>query len=239
MSDLNNTVMADRSDGILQPQRWSDRYSSDAGRVRYSRAYRQGGKRLFDIVIVIAGLPVILPVILVLALLVMRDGGAPFFGHRRVGRDGRTFLCWKLRSMVPDAEARLRDHLAQDPAARAEWDANFKLEKDPRITRLGHFLRRSSLDELPQIWNILKGEMSVVGPRPVTAAEIELYGVHVAEYQSLHPGLTGLWQVSGRNDLSYAERVKLDVSYARSSSLFLDTMIVLRTVRAVIQRTGR
>ena len=206
---------------------------------RQGGIYPWAGKRALDIVLVIAATPVLLPIVLILGLLVMRDGGAPFFGHKRVGRNGRIFRCWKIRSMVPDAEARLLRHLAENPAARAEWDANFKLEDDPRITRLGRFLRSSSLDELPQLWNILTGEMSCVGPRPVTAEELELYGPAANEYRRMRPGLTGLWQVSGRNDISYAERVELDLPYGRETSLRGDIAIMAKTVGAVVNRTGR
>lgn len=201
--------------------------------------YRSFGKRISDIALVVLSLPVLLPVILVLALMVMRDGKAPFFGHRRVGRDGREFTCWKIRTMVPDAALRLEEHLAENPDARAEWDANFKLDDDPRITRLGDFLRRSSLDELPQLWNILKGEMSIVGPRPVTVPELAFYDRYVDQYLAMRPGLTGLWQVSGRNDLNYDERVRLDAVYYRLCNPTLDTMIVARTALAVLARTGR
>ena len=205
----------------------------------FSRSYRAVGKRLLDIVLVLATAPVTLPVILLLALFVMRDGGKPFFGHLRVGRDGRMFRCWKIRSMVPDAEVRLREHLAQNPAARLEWDTTFKLTHDPRITRLGNFLRKSSLDELPQLWNILKGEMSIVGPRPVTKDELKFYGERVSYYVKMRPGLTGPWQVSGRNDLAYHERVALDVDYARHCNVVMDVKVILATVKAVLKRTGR
>lgn len=210
----------------------------EAGRA-WSGIYRAGIKRTLDLCFVVMMLPVVLPVIVLLALLVMHDGKAPFFGHTRIGRDGRAFKCWKVRSMVPDAAERLRAHLDSDPAARAEWDANFKLDNDPRITRLGQFLRRSSLDELPQLLNILTGEMSVVGPRPVTAAELDRYGAHVSDYTEMRPGLTGLWQVSGRNDIGYEERVQMDVDYVRRCNLLLDVSIILRTALAVAGRTGK
>ncbi|MBJ2152209.1 sugar transferase [Paracoccus sp. IB05] len=203
------------------------------------RIYRAAGKRVLDILIILCLLPIILPVILLLALLVMRDGGAPFFGHRRIGRNGEVFRCWKIRSMVSDSQERLRVHLENNPEARAEWNANFKLDNDPRITRFGRFLRKSSLDELPQIWNILKGEMSLVGPRPVTAKELDLYGAAASHYMSMRPGLTGLWQVSGRNDVSYSERVVLDVAYARKHNLIMDIRLILATVAAVLNRTGK
>ena len=201
--------------------------------------YRWIGKRCFDIALVVMGLPLTIPVILILAAVVMRDGGNPFFGHPRIGRDGRPFRCWKIRTMRRDAEARLRDLLASDAEVRSEWDASFKLKNDPRVTRVGRFLRRSSLDELPQIWNILKGEMSVVGPRPVTEVELDRYGFHRTTYMALRPGLTGLWQVSGRNDVSYDQRVEMDARYGDSCGFRLDLMIVARTVLAVCGRTGR
>lgn len=202
--------------------------------------YLRMGKRIFDLTLILLSLPITLPVIAIMALLVMRDGASPFFGHKRIGRDGQEFYCWKLRSMVPDSAERLRAHLAANPAAKAEWEANFKLDDDPRITRIGNFLRKSSLDELPQILNILRGEMSCVGPRPVTAIELERYGKKGSlAYKAMRPGLTGLWQVSGRNDVSYAERVNLDIRYARRCSLKLDLYITWRTLHAVLARTGR
>lgn len=204
-----------------------------------SRLYRGVGKRSLDIALVLAGLPVALPLIAGAALLVMRDGGRPFFGHWRVGRGGRVFRCWKIRSMTLDAESRLQAHLASDAAARAEWEATYKLTNDPRITPIGHFLRRISLDELPQLWNVLKGEMSLVGPRPVTDKELALYGAAVRHYKAVRPGLTGLWQVGGRNDVSYEERVTLDVAYARHHSIAMDLNLLLKTIGVVVGRTGR
>lgn len=201
--------------------------------------YRGLVKRVLDVVLVLLSLPVVIPVCLVLAGMVCRDGHNPFFGHQRIGRGGKVFKCWKIRTMVPDAATRLREHLASNAAARAEWEENFKLEDDPRITQLGRFLRRSSLDELPQLWNILKGEMSIVGPRPVTEDELERYGHYSKHYRSVRPGLTGLWQISGRNDVSYDERVRLDAHYVRSFGFALDTVIILRTAGAVLGQTGR
>lgn len=201
--------------------------------------YRMIGKRIFDIALVLVTLPATLPIIGILALIVMLDGGKPFFGHQRVGRNGRNFKCWKIRSMVLNAEIKLQEHLRNDAAARAEWEANFKLTNDPRITMVGDFLRRSSLDELPQIWNILKGEMSFVGPRPVTRKELDMYGSARECYQALYPGLTGLWQVSGRNDVNYRDRVLMDVKYASSYSFSADVKIIMETAGIVIRRTGR
>ncbi len=201
--------------------------------------YGAFGKRVFDVVFALVLLPFLVPVIGVLWLSVRRDGGPGFFGHERIGRDGVAFRCWKLRTMVVDAEARLCAHLAADPEAAAEWAREHKLSNDPRVTRWGRFLRRTSLDELPQIWNVLRGEMSFVGPRPVVLAELDRYGPHRAAYCALRPGITGLWQVSGRNDVSYAERVQLDASYARSCGLWRDLEIILRTAHAVLGATGR
>ncbi|MCC7320317.1 MAG: sugar transferase [Rubellimicrobium sp.] len=201
--------------------------------------YRHRGKRLLDLALVLAALPLVLPVVLVLAAAIWCEGGQPFFGHPRVGRGGQGFRCWKLRTMVVDAEARLQAHLAADPAARAEWAASFKLRDDPRITRFGRFLRRSSLDELPQLWNVLRGEMSLVGPRPVTRAELVLLGGALGERQRLRPGVTGLWQVSGRNDIAYEARVALDLDYVRDHGPGRDLGIILATLRAVLARTGR
>ena len=201
--------------------------------------YLRSGKRLSDIALVIVSLPVTLPLILGLALLISCQGGAPFYGQWRVGRQGRAFKCWKLRSMVRDAEARLKTLLEEAPEARLEWEESFKLREDPRITPLGQILRRSSLDELPQILNILRGEMSCVGPRPVTKAEARFYGADLDLCQQMRPGLTGLWQVSGRNELGYAERVALDLHYLRRCSVRLDLMILIRTVRAVLSGSGR
>jgi lipopolysaccharide/colanic/teichoic acid biosynthesis glycosyltransferase len=203
--------------------------------------YESAGKRVFDLAFGLAILPFVLPVVGLLALVVwMSDGGAPFFGHRRVGRDGRTFRCWKIRTMVPDAEERLRVHLAENPAAAAEWAEFRKLTDDPRITAIGDFLRRTSLDELPQLWNVLRGEMSFVGPRPVVDEELEEhYGARRVAYNAMRPGITGLWQVSGRNSLTYDERVALDVSYLRRLSFPLDLWIILRTAGVIVRPTGR
>jgi exopolysaccharide production protein ExoY len=190
---------------------------------------------------VLAGLLLlfILPVMAFVALSVfMHDGGPIFFSHRRVGRNGRSFFCLKFRSMAIDAEERLQNLLATDPAARAEWANDHKLKRDPRITPLGQFLRTSSLDELPQLFNVLRGEMSLVGPRPVVQAESVKYGRRFGSYCSVRPGITGLWQVSGRNDVSYRRRVAMDVLYARSKSLPLDFKILLLTVPAVLLKRG-
>ncbi|MQQ08398.1 sugar transferase [Epibacterium sp. SM1979] len=197
------------------------------------------GKRLFDLCLAVLILPILLPVIAVLAILVRRDGGPSFFGHTRVGLNGKTFKCWKVRTMVVDAEAKLQAYLADNPAAAAEWARDHKLTNDPRINKIGHILRATSLDELPQIWNVLKGEMTFVGPRPVVVAELEKYGPSVSSYLQQKPGITGLWQVSGRNDISYDERVELDVIYLHTRSLMLDLKIIAKTGLAVLDKTGK
>ena len=202
-------------------------------------AVRPAVKRLFDIAGALALLAALLPMLLVIAALVRADGGPVLFAHERVGRGGRRFGCLKFRSMVVDSAERLEALLAADPEARAEWDASRKLKRDPRVTAIGRFLRSSSLDELPQLINVLRGEMSLVGPRPVVAAELTAhYGAAAEHYLSVRPGITGLWQVSGRSDTSYAQRVALDVRYATNPSLLEDVRILLRTPAAVLLRRG-
>jgi len=199
----------------------------------------EGLKRAMDVLGAGAMLFVLSPVFLLLALLVRADGGPAFFAHRRVGRDGEEFGCLKFRSMVIDSQARLEALLASDPAARAEWEATRKLKNDPRVTKIGRFLRATSLDELPQLLNVLRGEMSLVGPRPVIQSELDrFYGAAAFHYMSIRPGITGLWQVSGRSDTSYAQRVALDVAYVARPSLWQDIKILLRTPMAVLSRRG-
>jgi lipopolysaccharide/colanic/teichoic acid biosynthesis glycosyltransferase len=179
------------------------------------------------------------PVMLAVALMVFaQDGGPMLFAHRRLGKDGRYFYCLKFRSMAVDAQERLASLLANDPAARAEWDKDHKLKTDPRVTKLGDFLRKTSLDELPQLFNVLKGEMSLVGPRPIVEAEIAKYGRRFRHYCAVKPGITGLWQVSGRNDTTYRARVAMDCVYARRRNAVMDFGIMLATVPAVLARKG-
>lgn len=201
--------------------------------------YSSFGKRMVDVVLALVMLLAVWPLLVVLGVLVAVDGGRPIFRHERVGLNGRRFGCLKLRSMVPDAQQRLEAILAADADAAAEWEQGHKLTCDPRITRLGGFLRTTSLDELPQLWNILRGEMSIVGPRPVTHDELGRYGDHAATYLSLRPGLTGLWQIAGRNDVDYDERVRMDLQYSRSVSLVGDLRIVVMTALVVLKATGR
>ena len=195
-------------------------------------------KRASDLALSSLALAALSPLMLVVGWLTARDGGSPFYGHVRIGRDGQEFPCWKFRTMVTDADARLRELLASDPAARLEWEATRKLRNDPRITRVGRFLRSTSLDELPQLVNVLRGEMSLVGPRPIVSDETAHYGEYLPYYLSMVPGITGLWQSSGRSDTSYRERVLLDVWYARNWCLWHDLVILLRTFPSLVSRVG-
>ena len=195
-------------------------------------------KRCFDLTTSIAVLIVGSPVLLWIAAKVLASGRPIFFGHRRVGQNGKHFLCYKFRTMAVNADVLLKELLERDPQARAEWERDFKLKNDPRITSIGHFLRKTSLDELPQLWNVLKGEMSLVGPRPVVDAELERYGNQVDFYLEAKPGVTGLWQVSGRNDVSYDTRVYLDAWYVKNWSLFNDIVILLKTVKVIFKKDG-
>ena len=175
---------------------------------------------------------------LIVALIKWQSPGPAFYQHERIGRHGRRFKVWKLRTMVCDADRVLNEHLDACPRRREEWNRDHKLRDDPRITALGRWLRKTSIDELPQLWNVLRGEMSLVGPRPIVAAEIAKYGFKFEPYCRVLPGLTGLWQISGRNDTTYDQRVDLDSYYARNWSLPLDLYILLMTVRVVLFRQG-
>lgn len=195
--------------------------------------------RALDILLSLAALWLIAPLLLVVAALIyLSDGGAPIFRHARVGKDGRIFGCLKFRSMICNADAALEDLLKSNPNARESWERDHKLHRDPRVTRLGRFLRKSSLDELPQLLNVLQGDMSIVGPRPIVAGEIERYGGYFQHYCAVRPGITGLWQVSGRNDMSYRRRVACDVLYARNKSLRTDLKIIVATLPAVTSGRG-
>jgi exopolysaccharide production protein ExoY len=179
------------------------------------------------------------PVLAVVAVLIWRCDGAPvLFGHYRIGRDGQLFRCLKFRSMYRDSDRMLKQLLERDAAAREEWARDHKLSNDPRITPIGHFLRRTSLDELPQLFNVLRGEMSLVGPRPITVAELPRYGDVRWHYLSTRPGMTGLWQVSGRNDVTYEERVEMDRRYVEGESWRMRLAILWRTVSVVMHGSG-
>ena len=195
-------------------------------------------KRAFDIVGALSIIIMLLPALLVLGFLVGRDGGPPIYGHERVGMNGRKFKCLKFRSMVINSKEVLEEVLRTDPVARAEWDKDFKLKNDPRITKVGHFIRKTSLDELPQLWNVIRGEMSLVGPRPVIEAELERYAGDVDYYLMAKPGMTGLWQVSGRNDIDYDTRVYFDSWYVKNWALWTDIAILFKTAGVVLRRDG-
>jgi len=213
-----------------------DDFGAAESRVGMSGVYARHGKRVFDLALCLAAAPVAAPLVAALSVAVRLEGGPVFYGQRRLGRGGREFTCWKLRTMVCDADERLALHLAADPRARAEWEATQKLRNDPRVTRFGRFLRTSSLDELPQLWNVMKGEMSLVGPRPFTPDQSGLY--HGRSYYRLRPGLTGYWQVGERNGTSFAQRAVDDARYARELSLWTDLRTIFKTVRVVLRGTG-
>lgn len=193
-------------------------------------------KRAVDLVLAGCALVLLSPLLAaIVVLLKLTAGGPALYTHRRMGYGGRPFACYKFRTMIPDGEAVLADHLARDPEAAREWRETRKLRRDPRVTRLGSALRVSSLDELPQLINILRGEMSCVGPRPVVQEELERFGPQAAEYLRARPGVTGLWQVSGRSNLTYADRVRLDAQYVRTWSLWADFVIIGRTLGALLR----
>ena len=195
-------------------------------------------KRAFDVTVAGSMLLVLSPVMLVVSLLIKRDGGTAFYGHPRLGRNGTTFKCLKFRSMIANSQEVLMRHLAANPEAQVEWEADQKLKNDPRITKFGAFIRRTSLDELPQLINVLNGEMSLVGPRPIVTNEVSKYDRDIAHYYRVSPGITGLWQVSGRNDVTYDQRVQMDSWYVRNWSLWHDVAILCKTVPALLNRSG-
>jgi undecaprenyl-phosphate galactose phosphotransferase len=195
-------------------------------------------KRFFDLIIATVLLIFLLPLFFILAIIISLDGHSPIFYQNRIGKKNTLFKCFKFRTMVFDAESRLKDLLNNDPDARNEWEENRKLKIDPRITKIGVILRKTSLDELPQLLNVIKGDMSLVGPRPVVEAELKLYGDDVSYYLKLRPGITGLWQVSGRNDITYEERVYLDAWYSRNWSFWVDFVILLKTPYILLMRRG-
>lgn len=200
--------------------------------------YRNYLKRAFDVLAVLLVLPVALPLMAIIAVFLRFDGGAVWFTQRRLGKDGYSFNLWKFRTMVADADAQLERYLDADPKLRAEWNATQKLKNDPRITRTGHILRKTSLDELPQLFNILRGEMSVVGPRPMLVEQLDIYGPLARHYFALRPGLTGLWQVSERNNTDFARRAEIDAAYERKLTLFGDVKIIAATFAVVVRGTG-
>jgi exopolysaccharide production protein ExoY len=216
-----------------------ERLSLTVHRLRTNGIYYRLGKRLLDICVLCAILPCLVPLFLIVAVIVRISSPGPIlYRQKRVGRFGREFTLWKFRSMYVNGNEILQEHLKQDPEARREWAETHKLKIDPRVTKLGGFLRRASLDELPQLLNVLAGSMSLVGPRPIVALERSRYGSAYFFYASARPGLSGLWQVSGRSDLSYEQRVALDESYVRNWSLVQDIKILWRTAGVVWKAKG-
>ncbi|MBM1687756.1 sugar transferase [Sulfitobacter geojensis] len=199
--------------------------------------YRHIGKRILDILFVLLTLPFSLPIIGFAALALWFSGGSPFYTQDRLGAGGKRFSILKLRTMVPNAEQVLEEYLAKDPEMRREWDEIQKLRKDPRITPLGHLLRKTSMDELPQLFNVLFGDMSLVGPRPMMPEQLEMYG-NAAHYNAVKPGITGLWQVSARNNERFTYRNEVDSAYVRSLTLKMDLTILFKTIGVVLRPTG-
>lgn len=201
-----------------------------------SGPYRKGLKRVLDVALTLMAAPFVLPMVGLMALLIALDGHNPFYSQLRVGRQGRTFRMWKLRSMVHKADEMLEAYLAENPAARAEWDATQKLKNDPRITLVGRIIRKTSMDELPQLWNVLNGTMSLVGPRPMMLSQKSTYFGEA--YYRLRPGITGIWQTSDRNNCDFVDRVGYDEQYDQTLTFKADVHILLRTVTVVLRATG-
>lgn len=214
----------------------ADARASMTENANVNRLYMLVGKRLLDIAVVIGGLPFVLPVMLIIAILVKLDGGPVLYSQPRIGRNGKVFKFWKFRSMVVDADKKLMEHLRQDEKAAAEWHVAQKLKHDPRITSVGKFIRKTSLDELPQLYNVICGEMSLVGPRPMMPDQRKLYFGEY--YEKMLPGLSGLWQVSARNDVSFGERARYDTEYFHKVSLSTDISVLAKTFGVVLRGSG-
>lgn len=196
-------------------------------------------KRMLDVMVSSVALVCLSPIMLIIAAWVKSDGGAIFYAHERVGLKGRVFTCWKFRSMRPNSDQVLQDYLTHNPEAAAQWHLSRKLTHDPRVTHIGKWIRKCSLDELPQLWNVIRGDMAIVGPRPVTRDElINYYHFYADCYASVRPGITGLWQVSGRSSTSYDRRVQLDMQYVHNMNWRMDTDILFRTPWAVLAARG-
>jgi exopolysaccharide production protein ExoY len=204
--------------------------------VHQSSGHERRVWRAFEVSFSCSALLLLIPLLLIIGIVLYSTSQRPiFYGHWRVGRNGRAFRCWKFRTMVPDAETRLQAILATNPKAAREWNEYGKLRDDPRVTSFGHFLRVSSLDELPQLFNVLRGEMTLIGPRPITADELTRYGASAQIYLDAKPGLTGPWQISGRSSLTFEERVNLDCAYLQSRTLMGDIIILCRTPAALLR----
>ena len=201
--------------------------------------YNRFLKRTVDLICTLLGIIVISPILMGICLWIKKDSPGPIiFKHRRVGRNGKTFNCYKFRSMCVDADEKLKHLLATDPQAKAQWETEFKLKDDPRVTKSGAFLRKTSLDELPQLINVLKGEMSLVGPRPIIKDEIPKYGKYIEDFYMVRPGMTGMWQTSGRSDVTYDERVQMDTWYVRNWNVWFDFVLIWRTIGVVLKHKG-
>ncbi|MDP7185817.1 MAG: sugar transferase [Paracoccaceae bacterium] len=198
--------------------------------------YRSFFKRTLDILLVLIAAPMILLLVIPFAMLIAVNGGSPFYSQKRIGMDGKEFTMWKLRSMVPNAKEKLATYLAANPDARTEWDKDQKLKMDPRITPIGRIIRKTSIDELPQFWNVLTGDMSIVGPRPIMVEQKEMYPC--TSYYALRPGITGFWQISERNETSFTDRAPFDAQYFRELSFGTDLWVMMKTFTVVVRATG-
>jgi len=238
-SRRNQTL--DFADSVSSPVVTSTRVSVVPPRT-YRHAERLSycvGKRMFDLAFCVLAAPLVAPLCALIAIAIRIDSPGPiFFRHRRIGLHGKCFHMWKFRTMCVDADAVLEEYLQQHPGLLQEWQMQHKLRYDPRVTKIGALLRRTSLDELPQIWNVLRGSMSFVGPRPIVDAEVQKYGNHFKCFTEILPGITGLWQVSGRSTLSYSQRIELDVRYSQEWSCKLDMKILMKTLSCVIKSDG-
>lgn len=233
-SEETNAVTRSRFDHLSSTE--SDVFGRLSGGHSSNTLYRRVTKRVLDISLTLLAAPVAVPLVLLMSLLIVLDGRSPFYFQERVGRHGRIFRIWKLRTMVHDADAQLETYLSENPAARREWETTQKLKKDPRITLVGRVLRKASLDEVPQLWNVLVGDMSLVGPRPIMASQRKSY--FGRSYYNLRPGMTGLWQISDRNECEFVDRVRYDNIYDRMVSLKTDFSVLIRTVGVVLRGTG-
>jgi lipopolysaccharide/colanic/teichoic acid biosynthesis glycosyltransferase len=199
--------------------------------------YRNGGKRVLETLLIILSLPFFVPIMALCVVALWIEGGNPFYRQIRLGQDGKRFSILKMRTMVRDADAVLEEYLSRDPEMRREWDEKQKLINDPRVTRIGALLRSSSVDELPQLWNVLTGDMSLIGPRPMMPEQLCMYG-NPSHYFALRPGITGLWQISARNENRFSFRNEVDATYNKKMSLFGDVSIIFKTIGVMLRRTG-
>lgn len=236
-TDMVSDIVSDVA-AMLEPSQSQTNAAVEKSRGKTVRPgmYRNFFKRAFDVAVVVMAAPIVVPLVAGLALAVRRDGGVAFYSQQRIGLNGCHFRLWKLRSMVSDADDRMADYLAANPRAGLEWEKTQKLKSDPRITPFGQFLRKSSLDELPQLWNVLRGDMSLVGPRPIMLNQQALYPGKA--YYRLRPGITGYWQTSARNDSTFESRAIYDEAYDAELSLATDLRILSRTVGVVLNCTG-